>query len=96
MYQARQRYFDRLRIARGIHKRHGFLSQNIGRIFPTWLFGNSKEDEIIHVLAFSELAAAEPGPFDMGDDRAQPTCATPILHCLRPPVSSCSQLHARL
>ena len=69
--RARQRYFDRLRIARGIHQRHGFLSQTIGRIFPTWLFGDPTEDEMIDALAFSELAAAEPGPFDMGDDRAQ-------------------------
>ncbi|KAI0247038.1 hypothetical protein BJV78DRAFT_1157476 [Lactifluus subvellereus] len=69
--RARQRYFDRLRIARGIHQRHGFLSQTIGRIFPTWLFGDPTEDEMMDALAFSELAAAEPGPFDMGDDRAQ-------------------------
>jgi hypothetical protein len=69
--QARQRYFDRLRIARGIYQRHGFLSQTIGRIFPTWLFGDPTEDEMTDALAFSELAAADPGPFDIGDDRAQ-------------------------
>jgi hypothetical protein len=69
--QARQRYFERLRIARGIHQRHGFLAQAIGRIFPTWLFGDPTEDEMIDALAFSELAATEPGSFDFGDDRAQ-------------------------
>ncbi|KAI9433645.1 hypothetical protein H4582DRAFT_1985245 [Lactarius indigo] len=70
--QARQRYFDRLRIARGIHQRHGFLSQTIGRIFPTWLFGDPTEEEMMDALAFSDLAAAEVGPFDFGGDRAQP------------------------
>lgn len=70
--QARQRYFDRLRIARGIHQRHGFLSQTIGRIFPTWLFGDPTDEEMMDALAFSDLAAAEAGPFDFGDDRAQP------------------------
>ena len=68
--QARQRYFDRLRIVRGIHQRHGFLSQTIGRIFPTWLFGDPTEEEMMDALAFSDLAAAEAGPFDLGD--AQP------------------------
>jgi hypothetical protein len=68
--QARQRYFDRLRIVRGIHQRHGFLSQTIGRIFPTWLFGDPTEEEMMDALAFSDLAAAEAGPFDFGDDRA--------------------------
>ncbi|KAH9032656.1 hypothetical protein EDB85DRAFT_1954744 [Lactarius pseudohatsudake] len=70
--QARQRYFDRLRIARGIHQRHGFLSQTIGRIFPTWLFGDPTEEEMMDALAFSDLAAAEVGPFEFGGDRAQP------------------------
>ena len=70
--QARQRYFDRLRIARGIHQRHGFLSQTIGRIFPTWLFGDPTEEEMLDALAFSDLAAAEVDPFDLGYDRAQP------------------------
>ncbi|KAI9454736.1 hypothetical protein BJY52DRAFT_1224932 [Lactarius psammicola] len=70
--QARQRYFDRLRIARGIHQRHGFLSQTIGRIFPTWLFGDPTEEEMMDALAFSDLATAEVGSFDFGDDRAQP------------------------
>ncbi len=69
--QARQRYFDRLRIARGIHQRHGFLSQTIGRIFPTWLFGDPTEEEVMDALAFSDLAAAETGPFDVGDDHTQ-------------------------
>ena len=68
--QARQRYFDRLRIVRGIHQRHGFLSQTIGRIFPTWLFGDPTEEEMMDALAFSDLAAAEADPFDFGDDRA--------------------------
>ncbi|KAH9973408.1 hypothetical protein BJV74DRAFT_196867 [Russula compacta] len=67
----RQRYFDHLRIARGIHQRHGFLSQTFGRIFPSWLFGDPTEEEMMNALAFSELAAAEAGPFDFGDDRAQ-------------------------
>ncbi|KAF8274665.1 hypothetical protein EI94DRAFT_1793956 [Lactarius quietus] len=69
--QARQRYFDRLRIVRGIHQRHGFLSQAIGRIFPTWLFGDPTEEEMMDALAFSDLAAAGAGQFDFGDDRAQ-------------------------
>ena len=63
---ARQRYFDRLRIARGIHQRHGFLSHTIGRIFPTWLFGDPTEEEMTDALAFSDLV----GLFDLGDDRA--------------------------
>ena len=69
---ARQRYFDRLRIARGIHQRHGFLSQTIGRIFPTWLFGDPTEEEMMDALAFSDLAGAGAGSFDLGDDYAQP------------------------
>ncbi|KAI0295895.1 hypothetical protein B0F90DRAFT_1669936 [Multifurca ochricompacta] len=70
--QARQRYFDRLRIARGIHQRHGFLSQTIGRIFPTWLFGDPTEEEMVDALAFSELTAAEAGQSGFGNDRVQP------------------------
>ncbi|KAH9055504.1 hypothetical protein EDB87DRAFT_1640726 [Lactarius vividus] len=70
--QARQRYFDRLRIARGIHQRHGFLSQTIGRIFPTWLFGDPTEEEMMDALAFSDLATADVGRFEFGGDRAQP------------------------
>jgi hypothetical protein len=67
--RARQHYFDHLRIARGIHQRHGFLSQTIGRIFPSWLFGDPTQEEMMDALAFSELA--EPGPFGFRDDRAQ-------------------------
>ncbi|KAF8485735.1 hypothetical protein DFH94DRAFT_153014 [Russula ochroleuca] len=69
--RARQRYFEHLRIARGIHQRHGFLSQTLGRIFPSWLFGDPTEDEMMDALAFSELATADVGPFGFGDDRAQ-------------------------
>ena len=69
--RARQRYFDHLRIARGIHQRHGFLSQTIGRVFPSWLFGDPTEEEMMDALAFSEMAAADVGPFGFGDDRAQ-------------------------
>jgi len=66
--RARQRYFEHLRIARGIYHRHGFLSQTIGRIFPSWLFGDPTEEEMVDALAFSELAAAEGGPFSFGDE----------------------------
>lgn len=69
--RARQRYFDHLRIARGIHQRHGFLSQTIGRVFPSWLFGDPTEEEMMDALAFSEMAAADLGPFGFRDDRAQ-------------------------
>jgi hypothetical protein len=69
--RARQRYFEHLRIARGIHQRHGFLSQTLGRIFPSWLFGDPTEDEMMDALAFSELATGDVGPFGFGDDRAQ-------------------------
>lgn len=69
--RARQRYFDHLRISRGIYQRHGFLSQTLGRIFPSWLFGDPTEEEMMDALAFSELAAAEAGPLNSGDDRAQ-------------------------
>lgn len=69
--RARQRYFDHLRIARGIHQRHGFLSQTIGRVFPSWLFGDPTEEEMMDALAFSEMAAADVGPFGFGNDRAQ-------------------------
>jgi hypothetical protein len=69
--RARQRYFDHLRIARGIHQRHGFLSHTLGRIFPSWLFGDPTEEEMMDALAFSELAASEAGPFGFGDDRAR-------------------------
>lgn len=65
---ARQRYFEHLRIARGIHQRHGFLSQTIGRIFPSWLFADPTEEEMMDALAFSELATADVGLF--GEDRA--------------------------
>jgi len=66
--RARQRYFEHLRIARGIYHRHGFLSQTIGRIFPSWLFGDPTEEEMLDALAFSELAAAEAGPLSFGDE----------------------------
>lgn len=69
--RARQRYFDHLRIARGIHQRHGFLSQTFGRIFPSWLFGDPTEEEMMEALAFSDLATADVGPFGFGDDQAQ-------------------------
>jgi hypothetical protein len=69
--RARQRYFDHLRISRGIHQRHGFLSQAIGRVFPSWLFGDPTEEEMVDALAFSEMAAADLGPFGFGDDRPQ-------------------------
>jgi hypothetical protein len=70
--RARQRYFDHLRIARGIHQRHGFLSHTFGRIFPSWLFGDPTEEEMMDALAFSELATPpDVGPFGFGDDRAQ-------------------------
>ena len=69
--RARQRYFDHLRIARGIHQRHGFFSQTIGRVFPSWLFGDPTEEEMVDALAFSEMAAADVGPFGFRDDRAQ-------------------------
>jgi hypothetical protein len=65
--RARQRYFEHLRIARGIHQRHGFLSQTIGRIFPSWLFGDPTEEEMMDALAFSEFATPD-GLF--GEDRA--------------------------
>ncbi len=65
--RARQRYFDHLRIARGIHQRHGFLSQTIGRIFPSLVFGDPTEEEMMDALAFSEFAT-EAGPFGFGDD----------------------------
>ncbi|KAI9454704.1 hypothetical protein F5148DRAFT_417825 [Russula earlei] len=68
--RARQRYFEHLRIARGIHQRHGFLSETIGRIFPSWLFGDPTEEEMMDALAFSELAA-EAAPFGSGDDPTQ-------------------------
>ena len=68
--RARQRYFEHLRIARGIHQRHGFLSQTIGRIFPSWLFADPTEDEMMDALAFSELAAPDFGLFGYGEDRA--------------------------
>jgi len=67
--RARQHYFDHLRIARGIHQRHGFLSQTIGRVFPSWLFGDPTEEEMMDALAFSEMAAADVGPFGFGYDR---------------------------
>ncbi|KAH9954344.1 hypothetical protein BC827DRAFT_1272694 [Russula dissimulans] len=66
--RARQRYFEHLRIARGIYHRHGFLSQTIGRIFPSWLFGDPTEEEMLDALAFSELAAGEASPYGFGDD----------------------------
>lgn len=66
--RARQRYFEHLRIARGIHQRHGFLSQTIGRIFPSWLFADPTEEEMMDALAFSELATPDVGLF--GEDRA--------------------------
>jgi hypothetical protein len=66
--RSRQHYFEHLRIARGIYQRHGFLSQTIGRIFPSWLFGDPTEEEMLDALAFSELAAAEGGPFSFGDE----------------------------
>jgi len=69
--RARQRYFDHLRIARGIHQRHGFLSQTIGRVFPSWLFGDPTEEEMMDALAFSEMSAADVGPFGFGNDLAQ-------------------------
>ncbi|KAI0261096.1 hypothetical protein BC834DRAFT_845722 [Gloeopeniophorella convolvens] len=56
---ARQRYFDHLRVSRGIQHRHGFLSQAIGRIFPTWLFGDPTEEERMDALAFSEVGAQD-------------------------------------
>jgi hypothetical protein len=68
--RARQHYFDHLRIARGIHQRHGFLSQTIGRVFPSWLFGDPTEEEMMDALAFSEMAAADVDPFGFGHDRA--------------------------
>jgi hypothetical protein len=68
--RARQRYFEHLRIARGIHQRHGFLSQTIGRIFPSWLFADPTEDEMMDALAFSELATPDFGLFGFGEDRA--------------------------
>ena len=68
--RARQRYFDHLRIARGIHQRHGFLSQTIGRIFPSWLFADPTEEEMMDALAFSELATPDVGLFVFGEDRA--------------------------
>ena len=68
--RARQRYFEHLRIARGIHQRHGFLSHTLGRIFPSWLFGDPSEEEMMDALAFSELAAPDIGPFGFGEDRA--------------------------
>ena len=52
-----QRYFEHLRIARGIHQRHGFLSQTIGQIFPSRLFADPTEEEMMDALAFSEFAA---------------------------------------
>jgi len=67
--RARQRYFEHLRVARGIHQRHGFLSQTLGRIFPSWLFGDPTEEEMMDALAFSELATADVGPFGFGEDR---------------------------
>ena len=67
--RARQHYFDHLRIARGIHQRHGFLSQTIGRVFPSWLFGDPTEEEMMDALAFSEMAAVDAGPFGFGHDR---------------------------
>ncbi len=67
--RARQRYFEHLRIARGIHQRHGFLSQTLGRIFPSWLFGDPTEEEMMDALAFSESAAPDVGPFGFGEDR---------------------------
>jgi hypothetical protein len=69
--RARQRYFDHLRIARGIHYRHGFLSQTLGRIFPSWLFGDPTEEEITEALEFSELDTSDVGPFGFGDDQPQ-------------------------
>ena len=69
--RARQRYFDHLRIARGIHQRHGFLSQTLGRIFPSWLFGDPTEEEMMEALAFSDLATSDGGPFGFGEDQAQ-------------------------
>ena len=68
--RARQRYFEHLRIARGIHQRHGFLSQTIGRIFPSWLFADPTEEEMMDALAFSELAAPDVSLFGFGEDRA--------------------------
>jgi hypothetical protein len=68
--RARQRYFEHLRIARGIHQRHGFLSQTIGRIFPSWLFADPTEEEMMDALAFSELAAPDFGLFGFGEDQA--------------------------
>jgi len=70
--RARQRYFEHLRIARGIHQRHGFLSQTLGRIFPSWLFGDPTEEEMMDALAFSELATPDVGlfGFGFGEDRA--------------------------